>query len=165
MANLFKLLERFMNRRMKHCMLAILVLGASWLAAPDALAGSNIYTGTFSNEAVSGYDTVAYFTQGKPVEGSEKFSTKYEGATWLFSSQANLDAFVANPGKYAPQYGGYCAYAVGAKNALVSADPEAWKIVDGKLYLNYDQDIQKLWISDQAAYITQADANWPGLNH
>lgn len=132
-------------------------------AAPSAHAAKEIYTGTFSKKALSGYDTVAYFTQGKPVKGSESFKTEYKGAEWQFSSQANLDAFKANPEKYAPQYGGYCAYAVGKYNDLVSADPEAWKIVNGKLYLNYDKDIQAEWVANQSEYITKGNANWPGL--
>ena len=133
------------------------------LKANPASAAAPVYTGTFSSQAVSGYDAVAYFTEGKPVKGKSEFKTEYKGAEWHFASQANLDAFKANPDKYAPQYGGYCAYAVGAKNALVSADPEAWSIVDGKLYLNYDKDIQQTWNKDQADYIRKADANWPGL--
>ena len=133
------------------------------LKASPASAAAPIYTGTFSSQAVSGYDTVAYFTEGKPVKGNPEFKTEYKGAEWRFASQANLDAFKANPDKYAPQYGGYCAYAVGAKNALVSADPEAWSIVNDKLYLNYDKDIQQTWVKDQANYIRKGDANWPGL--
>ncbi len=132
-------------------------------AAPTAHAAKEIYTSTFSKKALSGYDTVAYFTQGKPVKGTDNFKTEYKGAEWLFSSQANLDAFKANPEKYAPQYGGYCAYAVGKYNDLVSADPEAWKIVNGKLYLNYDKDIQAEWAANQSEYITKGNANWPGL--
>ncbi|MBY0356331.1 MAG: YHS domain-containing protein [Rickettsiales bacterium] len=139
------------------------VLLSLFLISP-AQAADVIYTGTFSDKAVSGYDTVAYFTDGKPVKGSDKFSTKYKGAVWQFASQAHLDAFKAAPEKYAPQYGGYCAYAIAAKNSLVSSDPEAWKIVDGKLYLNYDKDIQAEWVMDIPGYIKKGDANWPGLN-
>lgn len=141
----------------------LMLVSIVFLKANPASAAAPIYTGTFSNQALSGYDTVAYFTDGKPVKGKPEFKTEYKGAEWLFVSQANLDAFKANPDQYAPQYGGYCAYAVGAKNALVSADPEAWKIVDGKLYLNYDKDIQQIWVKDQAKYISEADANWPKL--
>ncbi len=137
-------------------------LGLFFLSS--AQAADVIYTGTFSDKAVSGYDTVAYFTDGKPVKGSEKFSTKYKGAVWQFASQEHLDAFKATPEKYAPQYGGYCAYAIAAKNALVSSDPEAWKIVNGKLYLNYDKDIQAEWAMDIPGYIKKGDENWPALN-
>lgn len=145
-------------------LIAAMAVSLSMLfAAPSANAAKEIYTSTFSKKALSGYDTVAYFTQGKPVKGSESFKTEYKGAEWQFSSQANLDAFKANPEKYAPQYGGYCAYAVGKYNDLVSADPEAWKIVNGKLYLNYDKDIQAEWVANQSEYITKGNANWPGL--
>lgn len=133
------------------------------ITAPAAQAAKEVYTSTFSKKALSGYDTVAYFTESKPVKGSESFKTEYKGAEWQFSSQANLDAFKANPEKYAPQYGGYCAYAVGKYNDLVSADPEAWKIVNGKLYLNYDKDIQAEWVANQSEYISKGNANWPGL--
>lgn len=145
--------------------LAIIALSATAMILPQAAqAKEQIYTGTFSSDAVSGYDTVAYFTDGKPVKGNKKFKTSYKGTNWLFSSQKNLDAFKASPEKYAPQYGGYCAYAIGEYNDLVSADAKIWKIVDGKLYLNYDADIQKKWASKQPEYIKKGDANWPKLN-
>ena len=152
-----------MGYMLKQCLVLATLLVVAFTNAPEAYAADEIYTGTFSNNAVSGYDAVAYFSQQKAVRGSEQFTTDYKGATWLFSSQENRDAFVKNPDKYAPQYGGHCAYAV-AKNDLVSADPEAWKIVDGKLYLNYDHDIQKEWEMKQAEYVSKADANWPELN-
>lgn len=151
---------------MKTVKILIAALAVSFsivLGAPAAHAAKEIYTGSFSKKALSGYDTVAYFTQGKPVKGSDQFKTEYKGAEWQFISQANLDAFKANPEKYAPQFGGYCAYAVGKYNDLVSTDPEAWKIVNGKLYLNYDKDIQAEWVANQSEYITKANANWPGL--
>lgn len=112
--------------------------------------------------AIKGYDTVAYFTAGKPVKGDKRFSHSYKGATWLFSTQENLDAFKANPEKYAPQYGGYCAYAV-SKGSTAKIEPDSWKVVDGKLYLNYNKSIQKKWEKDIAGYIKKADANWPNV--
>jgi YHS domain-containing protein len=148
-----------MSRFGKWVTVALLVV-AGGLFAQQVQASEPVYKGTFSENAVSGYDTVAYFKAGKPVKGSEQFKTNYQGAVWLFSSQANLDAFKANPEKYAPQYGGYCAYGL-SRGKLVSADPEAWKIVDGKLYLNYDKDVQQLWSAQQADYIKKADAAWP----
>lgn len=126
-------------------------------------AADDIYTGIFSSKALDGYDTVAYFTEGKPIEGSKKFTTEYKGADWYFSSQQNLDAFVHNPERYAPQYGGYCAWAVSAKNDFAPGDPMQWSIVDNKLYLNYDQEIKQRWESDRELHITQADKNWPEL--
>lgn len=115
-----------------------------------------------SGVAIRGYDTVAYFTQGKPVEGSEEFATDWEGASWRFSSQENLDLFTAAPEDYAPQYGGYCAYGV-AKDGLVKIEPENWTIVDGKLYLNYNDKVQGLWEKDIAGFISTADNKFEAL--
>jgi len=119
-----------------------------------------VYTGTFSSTAVSGYDAVAYFTEHKPVKGTSSISTEYKGAKWQFSSVENRDKFVANPEHYAPQYGGYCAWAV-SQGYTASGDPLAWKIVDNKLYLNYDFDVQKKWEASIPEFIRKADANWP----
>jgi hypothetical protein len=121
-----------------------------------------IYTGTFSSLAVGGYDPVAYFTEGKPVKGDKQFTLKHEGAEWRFVSAANRDAFVADPAKYAPQYGGYCAWAV-SQGYTASGDPKYWKIVGGKLYLNYDADVQKKWEKDIPGFIVKADHNWPAV--
>ncbi|WP_423000570.1 YHS domain-containing (seleno)protein [Undibacterium sp. Ji67W] len=119
-----------------------------------------IYTPTFSNVAVSGYDAVAYFTQQKPVKGDPKFSTEYMGAKWQFSTAENRDKFVKNPEQFAPQYGGYCAWAV-AQGWTASGDPTLWKIVNDKLYLNYDKDKQQKWEADIPGNIKKANANWP----
>lgn len=110
--------------------------------------------------AIKGFDPVAYFTQAKPIRGSAEFSLTYQGAIWQFSSQDHKDLFEANPEKYTPQYGGYCAYAV-SKGSTAKIEPDAWKIVDGKLYLNYSTSIQKKWEKDISGYIEKADANWP----
>lgn len=107
--------------------------------------------------AIRGYDTVAYFTQSMPVEGNEKFTTQWSDATWKFSSQEHLDLFLAEPEKYAPQYGGYCAYGV-AQESLVKIEPEQWSIVDDKLYLNYNTKLNREWKKDIPGYITKADA-------
>ena len=133
-----------------------------FIAFPAHAAKDPIYTGTFSNNAVSGYDTVAYFTEGKPVKGSSDFETEYQGATWKFSSAENLELFKADPDKYAPQYGGYCAYAA-SKGSLASADPEAWTIHDGKLYLNFNKSIREEWKKDIPGNVAKADANYPNL--
>ncbi|NJO01989.1 MAG: YHS domain-containing protein [Bacteroidia bacterium] len=110
--------------------------------------------------AIQGYDPVAYFEEGKPVKGKEELSYAWKGAKWHFASQKNLAAFKANPVKYAPQYGGYCAYAI-ANGSTVKIDPNVWAIVNGKLYLNYDASIGKKWKADQTNLIRKADANWP----
>ncbi|WP_460756581.1 YHS domain-containing (seleno)protein [Marinomonas epiphytica] len=133
------------------------------LISSFALAKDPISTGFFSNKAVSGYDTVAYFTEGKPVKGSSKWSTKYQGAVWQFASQTHLDMFLVEPEKYAPQYGGYCAWAVSAKSDFAPSDPKQWAIVDGKLYLNYDKKIKALWDEKPVQHIKQANTNWPGM--
>ena len=112
--------------------------------------------------AIRGYDTVAYFTEGAPVEGSERFTADYRGAEWRFASQRHLDLFESAPGKYAPQYGGYCAYGV-AGDYLVKIEPEAWTIVDGKLYLNYSRGVQNRWEAGMPGLIAKADANIAGL--
>lgn len=113
--------------------------------------------------AISGYDAVAYFAESKPVEGKTDFSFDWKEAKWLFSSQANLDAFKANPTKYAPQYGGYCAYGV-SENHKSPTDPNAWTIVDDKLYLNYSKKVKELWSKDIPNRIQKANELWPSLN-
>jgi YHS domain-containing protein len=113
--------------------------------------------------AIKGYDPVAYFTQSKPVKGSAGINFSWGGATWWFASREDRDAFQADPSKYAPQFGGYCAWAVG-HNYTADTDPAAWKIVDGKLYLNYSRDIQKKWEVEQPKLIEEATRNWPALH-
>ncbi len=112
--------------------------------------------------AIRGYDPVAYFSDGRPVEGSGEHSFEWKGATWRFASAENRKRFAADPQRYAPQYGGYCAYAV-AHGTTAATDPEAWRIVDDKLYLNLDRDIQALWVEDISGFIRKADENWPML--
>jgi YHS domain-containing protein len=119
-----------------------------------------IYTGLFNKVAVSGYDPVAYFTEQKPVKGDAKFATSYKNVQWHFSSAENRDKFVAAPERYAPQYGGYCAWAV-SQGSTASGDPQYWKIVNDKLYLNYDAQVQKKWEASIPSFIQQADKNWP----
>lgn len=132
------------------------------LAAPFAAAKDPIYTGFFSDLAVGGYDAVAYFTDGMPVEGKKAFSFEYMGAEWRFANREHLDMFRANPEKYAPQYGGYCAWAM-ANGDFAKGDPEYWRIVEGKLYLNYDEKIQARWEKDIPGFIRSADARWPDV--
>ena len=112
--------------------------------------------------AIKGYDTVAYFKQNKPVKGSDSFVMDWKGAKWKFSSQDNLAAFKENPEKYAPQFGGYCAYGV-AQGSTVKIEPDQWSIVNGKLYLNYDADVSKKWNKDQSKYIIEANKKFPDL--
>lgn len=110
--------------------------------------------------AIAGFDPVAYFTDGEPVKGSESFTCMWNGAKWHFASESNRLMFEEMPEQYAPQYGGYCAYAV-SQGYTAKVDPKCWKIVDEKLYLNYNMEIQEKWEADQFEYIMYADANWP----
>ncbi|MEM0981133.1 MAG: YHS domain-containing (seleno)protein [Cyanobacteria bacterium P01_H01_bin.58] len=123
---------------------------------------TDVYVEATSGLAIRGADTVAYFTKGKAVLGSSDYEYEWNGATWRFSSAQNLEAFKANPEAFAPQYGGYCAKALSEGN-LASVDPRAWKIVDGKLYLNYSADVQDQWVQDISGNIEKADDFWPGV--
>ena len=127
-----------------------------------AWAKEPVYTRFLSNVAVSGYDTVAYFTEGKPVKGDKAHKVEYQGASWYFKNAENRALFLSEPEKYAPQYGGYCAWAV-AQNKTASADPHQWSIVNSRLYLNYDAEIQARWAKDKDKLIQQANKNWPDV--
>jgi YHS domain-containing protein len=111
---------------------------------------------------IHGYDAVAYFKDGKAVKGDSLWSFEWNGASWHFANQQNLQAFIASPEKFAPQYGGYCAYGM-ADGHKAPSDPQAWMIVDGKLYFNYNKTVQQLWIKKQEAFIQTANKNWPLL--
>lgn len=128
----------------------------------NTLEKSGLFGFDPSGVAIRGADTVAYFTEGKYVAGTKQFTTQWKGATWQFSSQQHLDLFIAEPERYAPQYGGYCAYGV-AQNYLVKIEPENWTIVDDKLYLNFNDSVQKRWEKDQAGYIREANLNIKNL--
>ena len=112
--------------------------------------------------AIQGYDTVAYFTVGRPIPGNEAYSYHWQGSTWLFSSKEHRDLFRTDPQSYAPQYGGYCAWAT-ARDRLVKIDPEVWAIVNGKLYLNNNMKVQLKWEANREVVIAEADRNWPAL--
>lgn len=112
--------------------------------------------------AIGGYDPVAYFTEGRPVEGKAAHQLRYNGATWRFASAESLAKFKADPAAFAPQFGGYCAWAV-SQGYIAPGDPEQWKIVDGKLYLNFNARAKELWEADQADAIKRGHANWPGV--
>lgn len=131
------------------------------IAAP-VLAVDPVNKSLFGGVAIRGHDPVAYFVESKPVKGSDDFEVEWNGATWRFSSARNRDTFKATPETYAPQYGGYCAWAV-SQGYTAGIDPDAWKIVDGKLYLNYSKDVQKDWEADIAGNIRKGDQNWPKL--
>ena len=118
---------------------------------------------TLFGVAIKGYDPVAYFTEGKPRKGDAKLVHEWNGAKWYFATAEHRDAFKAEPEKYAPQFGGYCAWAV-SQNYTAGVDPEtAWKLVNGKLYLNYSRDVQKKWEQDVPGNIAKGEVNWPKI--
>ena len=128
---------------------------------PAAAEEPATYTARFSNTAVGGYDAVSYF-DGQGVEGSKEFATEYEGAEYRFSSAENLARFEADPARFAPQYGGYCAWAI-AEGKLAPGDPRFAAVHDGKLYLNFNADVQKTWNGDRDGFIARANAQWPSI--
>jgi len=113
--------------------------------------------------AIKGYDAVAYFNEGKAVKGRSEFQHEWMGAKWYFASAANRDLFAKSPEKYAPQFGGYCAWAV-SNNYVYDADPEIWKVVEGKLYFNYNQSARRMWEQDIPGRIRKGQENWPSLH-
>lgn len=117
-----------------------------------------------SGTAIQGYDAVAYFKEGKAVIGNEQFSFKWNDANWNFVNQQNLDSFKLSPVKFAPQYGGYCAYGM-SEGHKAPTDPNAFTIVNDKLYLNYNPKVKELWNKNQAKRIEDADKNWPVLKN
>lgn len=139
---------------------ATLAVLAAVLAAP-AMAGKPMQY-TKNGLAIGGYDPVAYFTESEARKGSAKHSLSWNGATWRFKSAENKALFKANPEKYAPQYGGYCAYAM-ANGDLVSINPKAWDIHKGKLYLNYSSVVWAIWSRNKNGYISRADNRWPNI--
>ena len=142
----------------------ILAVFAGGVAAANETNVSSGLTVNGTGLAVHGYDVVAYFTIGRPMSGRAKYSAVYKDATYRFASKENLGTFKANPTKYAPQYGGYCAYGVSV-GAKFDGDPRLWRIVDGKLYLNLNEKIQKTWERDIPGNIKKADRNWKKIAH
>ncbi|MGX1785576.1 YHS domain-containing (seleno)protein [Bosea sp. NPDC055332] len=131
------------------------------LAQADALRPVNTL-GSPDGIAIRGYDPVAYFREGGPRLGKAEFSVNHGGASWRFASAENKAAFEADPRRYLPAYGGFCAYGT-SRGYLVKIEPEAWSIVDGQLYLNYDLGVRKTWLGKPNSYIARAEGNWPGL--
>jgi YHS domain-containing protein len=112
--------------------------------------------------AIRGYDPVAYFLDNIPTEGLAEYSTTWQGVEWRFKSKENLDLFTGNPEKYAPQFGGFCAYGV-SDNHKSPTDPSAFTVVNEKLYLNYSPKVKQLWSKDREMHIRRAETNWPSL--
>lgn len=143
-----------MNRPCMLMAIALLFTASAMASEPP------VYTGLLSNTGAGGYDTVSYFETGQPTKGASDYTAEYQGATWRFASAENLARFKDNPERYAPAYGGYCAWAV-SQGYLAKGDPEHWSIRDGRLYLNYNQAVQDRWLKDTDGFIRQADVNWP----
>lgn len=139
---------------MKHITFVLLLVLPFFIQAQTA----EIFTTDAG--AIQGYDAVAYFTESKPVKGLKEFAFTYKDETWYFASADHLQKFKAAPEKYTPQYGGYCAYGM-SRGYKAKTDPEAWTIVDGKLYLNYNLDVRKTWNEKQSELIDKANTNWP----
>lgn len=133
-------------------LLSLLVWHTGW--AEKAAVFSN------GEGAIRGYDPVAYFTEGRPVKGQSAHHVRYRDADWYFASAEHRDQFQREPEKYAPQYGGYCAWAV-SRGYTASVDPQAWTLHEGKLYLNYSKGVQRDWLEDIPGNVRKADANWP----
>lgn len=153
----------------KPILIALMAASAATVAAFTPLydtrakaAEPPVFTGLVTGVAVGGYDPVAYFTERKPVKGGKDTTAEHEGVTWRFASEATRAAFQANPAKYAPQYGGYCAWAV-SQGYTAKGDPQAWTIHGGKLYLNYDKKVRATWEKDIPGNVAKGDANWPGV--
>lgn len=142
---------------------AILTLSLALVAAGADKPVEPVNKSAKGGIAVHGVDVVAYFDQSAVVKGSAEFSHEWQGAKWLFASAVHRDQFKADPVKYAPQFGGYCAWAVG-HGYTADTDPEAWKIVNGKLYLNYNKSIQKRWEPDASKWIAEGITKWPTLH-
>lgn len=142
---------------MDHRRTFLVVLALFAFVLGSAFAGEYFEYGGL---AIDGYDPVAYFTEQKPVKGSPEFRVEFEGSTFQFGSAVHRDAFVADPSKYVPQYGGYCAYGM-ARGYKAKIDPAAFTVVSHKLYLNYSEAVRSRWLADVPGYIQKADANWP----
>lgn len=142
-----------------------LVLASVFLAAASATFAANPDVNADENDvAIKGYDPVAYFTEQAPKQGSDKYTASHGNAIYHFSSAKNRDLFKNDPEKYAPQYGGYCAMGVALEKKF-DTDPEAWKVVDGKLYLNLNKAVQKKWSKDVTGNLKTANANWNEIRY
>ncbi len=138
---------------------ALIVIGLLIVSFQCFAAEPPVFTGR-GEFAINGYDAVAYHKQQKPVKGNSEFTAQWNGAKWRFNSDENRSLFESDPERWAPRYGGYCAWAV-ANNYTAKTDPDAWSIVDDRLYLNYNRRIRKKWSKDIPGNIKRADANWP----
>ena len=156
-------LQRHFKQTARLCGLAGLAAVAVVAETRPVLADESVNTGYFGGVAIMGYDPVAYFTDNRAVKGSEKYSYDWLGTPWHFASREHQEMFASEPIKYAPQYGGYCAGEVVAGSVTVDVDPNAFKIIDGKLYLIYDKPDADDFAAHAGDYVAKADANWPKI--
>lgn len=141
--------------------LAAVSLAAALLATGPAHAGGSVNTGYFGGVAIMGYDPVAYFTEGRPMKGSEELAYEWLGTPWHFATKEHRELFTGDPVRYAPQYGGFCVGEVAENGVTVNIDPEAWAIIDDKLYLSFGKDFNAMFASRPKEYLVKAEANWP----
>lgn len=149
-----------MNRR--NLILSASAAGAAALFAPSVLRADAPMIFAPGGVAINGYDPVAYFDDARHRKGSGDVALMWKGATWHFASVANRDRFEADPMGMAPQFGGYCAWAV-SRGYTASTDPAAWTIHDGRLYLNYSLRVRAMWSRDIPGNIRRGEANWPDV--
>ena len=154
--------DRAQSRRRFCALLGAGLIAAPLLAAPDAALAGKAPVYSSSGAAIRGYDPVGYFKQNRPVRGSNSHTSTWNGATWRFASAENKAAFDANPARYAPQFGGYCAWAV-SQGYTASTAPDAWTIYNGKLYLNYSKSVRARWEQNKPGNIAKGNRNWPGV--
>lgn len=148
---------------MKKTAWAIACVAATLLGSAPAIAEGTVNTGYFGGVAIMGYDPVAYFTEGRSRKGSEEFAYEWLGTPWHFSNAKHRDLFMSEPVKYAPQFGGYCAGEIAFDGITVNIDPDAWRIINGKLYLSYNKPTDEEWKAYAEDLLPKAEANWPKL--
>lgn len=154
-----------LSRRHVVKLLAAAAISVPALATIPAHARKSkplVYTGRYSNTALAGFDAVSYFKADAPVKGHKNFTIEHDGANWLFSSADNLQAFTDNPEKYAPQFGGYCAFSM-AQGKIVKGDATLWAVVDEKLYVNFNKGVHRLWLKRAETNISKAQNKWPSV--
>ncbi|WP_341936416.1 YHS domain-containing (seleno)protein [Marinimicrobium sp. C2-29] len=146
-------------KKLTHQLLVIL-LGLGLMAGTAYADDTPVFTGETEGVAIEGYDVVSYFTEGRPAKGSPRYSHEWHGVEWHFASEEHLTMFRKNPERYAPAYGGHCAYGVYVGKKL-AASPYFWTIHEGRLYLNLNEEVQESWRGDLAANVETANDNWP----
>lgn len=159
-------LRNIPRRRVVLGLIALATVTATLAQLPHTAVGKakapKVFTGIVRGVAVGGYDPVAYFTQDRAVRGSKDITLRHDGAIWRFSSNENKAAFAAAPQEYAPAYGGHCSWAV-SRGYTAKGDPNAWRIVGGRLFLNYNKKVQQTWERNISSNVSKADRKWPQL--